>query len=466
MQRKKQKSAFHFVIFQLIFLIFTFMAYANLTEISTQLDEYLSAHAKNKDFSGSVIVANQDKVIFSNSYGLSDYENDVSNTINTKFRLGSLSKPFTSLAIMILQERGRLNIEDPISQYIPDYPRGKQIKIRHLLTHTSGIPNYTAFYDHKFFMKHRRSPHEIIETFKDKDLLFDPGSRFEYSNSGYVLLGYIIERVAGKSYAEYIRESIFDPLNMQDSDYDRSFALVKGRARGYIQAGTDFENADFVDMSVPYSAGGLYSSVMDLMKFSRAILQKRIVLDKTWKQIFTSYYPTGYSHYGLGWFIDKIYDKKRISHPGAIQGFSAHLAIFPEDNFIIALLCNIEFAPLEQISRGIIGILLKKNIRIPPLKKTEKIAIEDFESYTGLYQVSDELSIEVFSEGKRLYVEPSGQPRFQILHRGKENYGPRMGNWYITFIRDEAGKVTGLILHVNGEKREGVKIYKSSFKEL
>jgi len=440
-------------------LFFCIYTYGGIQDPISEIDKYLNAHVKNLDFSGSVLITREGKILFSKSYGLADYENNVPNRLNTKFRLGSLTKPFTALAVLILQEKKKLNIEDHIIKFIPEYPNGDEIKIHHLLTHSSGIPNYTAFNQYKMLMKHRKTPFELIEIFKDQELVFKPGTKFEYSNSGYVVLGIIIEKNSGKPYEDYLTESIFDPLEMRDTGFDHHFSIIKDRARGFIKAGDTFENAEYIHPSNAYSAGGLYSTVNDLLKFVKAIEENKLVSEETWNNIFESFCPTGYgSFYGYGWFIDEVYGKKRINHPGGIQGFSSHLSMMPEEKINIILLCNLEFAPLEVISRGITGILFDKQIRIPFTQETSTIKVEDLKEYTGLFKISEDLLIKVFVEGNRLFIEPSGQPVFQILHRGKENFGPRMGNWYLTFIKNGEGDVTGLILHVNGEDKPGKKI--------
>jgi len=447
------------ILIILSFFCFCIYSYGDLQDHISEIDKYLNAYVNNLNFSGSVLITRERKTLFSKSYGLADYENDVPNRLETKFRLGSLTKPFTALAILILNERDSLSIEDHIIKFIPEYPDGDKIKIHHLLTHTSGIPNYTAFNQYKTLMKHGKTPFELVEMFKGRELVFKPGAKFEYSNSGYILLGIIIEKTSGKPYEEFLRESIFDPLEMRDTGFDHHFSIIKNRARGFINAGDTVENAEYIHPSNAYSAGGLYSTVNDLLKFVKAIEENKLVSKETWHTVFESFYPTGYgSSYGYGWFIDEVYGKKRINHPGAIQGFSSHMTIIPEEKINIILLCNIEFAPLEVISRGITGILFDKQIRIPSFQNTLSIKVEDLKEYTGLFKVSEDLLIKVFIEGNRLFIEPSEQPVFQILHRGKENFGPRMGNWYLTFIKNDEGNVTGLILHVDGEEKPGKKI--------
>ena len=233
----------------------------------------MAARVKRDHFSGSILIARDGKVLFSQGYGMANLEHDVPNTPQTKFRLGSITKQFTAMAIMILQERGKLNVQDKVKKYLPDAPKAwDEITIHHLLTHTSGIPNYTAFPEFLKTLPVRVTLKELIAKFKDKPLDFKPGEKFRYSNSGYVVLGQIIETASGQNYPTFMKEAIFDPLEMNDTGYDNATAIIKHRASGYTRRlGIVLTNCDYVDMSIPHAAGALYSTVEDLLKWDQAL---------------------------------------------------------------------------------------------------------------------------------------------------------------------------------------------------
>ncbi|MGD8501234.1 MAG: serine hydrolase domain-containing protein, partial [Phycisphaerales bacterium] len=266
----------------------TCLAQADAADVATRIDEFFNAEVAKGQFSGSVLVANDGEVLISQGYGLANIEHGVPNTPLTKFRMGSVTKQFTALAIMILQERELLGVHDPISTYILDCPEAwKAITIHHLLTHTSGIPDFVSFPE---YMNHSRLPHPLDETiglFKHKPLRFTPGARFEYSNSGYVLLGFIIETITGQLYGDFLRQNIFDPLGMSNSGYDSTRLIIMDRADGYKQENGILLNADHVEMDTPHAAGALYSTVEDMFLWDQALYTDQLVSLETLDAIFT-----------------------------------------------------------------------------------------------------------------------------------------------------------------------------------
>src|SRR6185295_430961 len=216
-------------------------------------------------FNGTVLLSRSGRVVLEKGYGMANFEWDVPNTPSTKFRLGSITKQFTSMAIMQLEERGLLKVQDPIGKYLTDYPKpvADRVTIHHLLTHSSGIPSYTGLPDYGPRMATTSTIAEMIARFKDLPLEFEPGSSYRYDNSGYFLLGAIIEKVGGKPYDVFLQDNIFAPLGMHDSGYDRSTSVLKNRASGYTRGPRGLENAAYLDMGQPYAAGSLYSTVKD-----------------------------------------------------------------------------------------------------------------------------------------------------------------------------------------------------------
>lgn len=307
---------------------------------TAQLDELLNKYNEYGQFNGSVLVAENGKVIYKKGFGMANMEWDIPNASDTKHRLGSITKQFTSMLIMQLVAEGKLDLQATVSKYLPDYSKvnGDKITIHQLLTHTSGTPNYTSFPN--FFKEMSRNPYtptEMLEMFADSTLNFKPGERFEYSNSGYVLLGAIIEKVTGKSYETVLQEKIFSPLKMTNSGYDHHNTILKKRASGYEMKGSFPENAPYIDMSSPYAAGSLYSTVEDLYLWDQALYTEKL-LPKKYRDMLFGKYTNGFGeYYGYGWSIGEIPigntkdSTDVISHGGGINGFNTIITRMPQE---------------------------------------------------------------------------------------------------------------------------------------
>lgn len=330
------------------------------------LDALISSYADYDQFNGTVLVAKEGEVVYKNGFGMANFEWDVPNTSDTKFRLASITKQFTACAVMQLVEAGKLDLETPISAYLPNYPKSSAdvINIHHLLTHTSGIPNYTDSGDYQEQMDKRSSVEGLIARFKDLPLDFEPGKQFNYSNSGYVLLGAIIESASGKSYEEVLQEQIFDPLGMTNSGYDHNEEVMQKRASGYYKMGRLLKNANYIDMSTPYSAGALYSTVEDLFLWDQALYTDQLLSDASKELVFSKHVSQGSEFYGYGWDIDVIkaggissMEKEVVAHSGFINGFNTRITRFVEDGSTVILLNNTSGAPLYHMTTAIAGIL-------------------------------------------------------------------------------------------------------------
>lgn len=339
------------------------------TQLPVKIDEFMTGLVEHDRFSGALLVAQGGKVLLSKGYGMANRELGMPNTPQTKFRVGSITKQFTALAILHLEQQGKLNVQDPICRYIPDCPKAWQpITIHHLLTHTSGIPNFTEFAGYQEFKKQLTSPVEIINLFRDQPLDFVPGEGWNYSNSGYIVLGYIIERVSGRSYAVFLQHNIFEPLRMVDTGYDDNRATITQRAIGYATATI---NADYIDMSVPYAAGGLYSTVQDLFLWDRALYPNSLIPISLQNEMFTPFVTIpvigreGLSNagasYAYGWRIGKKFNRLWIAHGGGIDGFSAKLDRYPDDNVTIILLSNLENAMVGDYAVDIARMIFEVN---------------------------------------------------------------------------------------------------------
>ncbi|UFH53851.1 serine hydrolase [Spirosoma sp. KNUC1025] len=349
-----------------IFWLTTTTAFAQTK--AEKIDALVRQYVANRQFNGAILVADKGKVILKKGYGMANMEWNIPNSASTKFRLGSITKQFTSMLIMQLVEQGKLKLTGKITDYLPDYPKatGSKITIHHLLTHTSGIPSYTGF--PKFFETMSRDPYTpeaFVKKFSGLPLEFEPGSKFSYNNSGYFLLGVIIEKVTGKPYAEVLKENILTPLDMNDTGYDLAGPLLAKRASGYEKRSEGYVNAPYLDMSIPYAAGSLYSTVEDLHRWDQALYTNKLLADTTLKaKMFTPFL----NHYAYGWDVSNIAVGQLkdslllIEHSGGINGFNTLISRIPEDKRLVVLLNNTGGAPLGAMRKNILNILYNQPV--------------------------------------------------------------------------------------------------------
>ena len=343
-------------------------------QITVKVDEYMNAAVKFNHFSGSVLVARDGQPVISKGYGMANYELNIPNTPQTVFRIGSITKPFTAMAIMILQERGKLNVNDPICKFLENCPAAWQpITIRHSLTHTSGMVNYTNLPDAPKGLT-RYTSAEFVDLLRGKPLEFTPGENFAYNNSGYYLLGLIIEKTSGKTYEEFLRDNIFAPLGMKNSGYDDPRPLVANRASGYRRAGSTFVNATYLDMGFPYSAGALYSTTEDLFLWDKALYTEKLISRKSLDEKFTPFKDMDFlpgAKYAYGWAISKRSNRQMIEHGGDINGFSTYIRRFPADNVTVIVLSNQERFKVDKIADDLSDIVFGEPYKMPVMAITD-----------------------------------------------------------------------------------------------
>jgi CubicO group peptidase (beta-lactamase class C family) len=350
--------------------LFTLLIVALLTATSAfaqqnvkQVDALMKQYYDYGKFNGSILVAEKGKIIYEHGFGMANMEWSIPNQPDTKFRIGSVTKQFTATLILQLVEEGKIKLDGKITEYLPDYRKdtGERVTIHQLLNHTSGIPSYTDRPD--FMAQVSRNPYGItdfVKKFASGDLQFEPGSKFSYNNSGYSLLGAIIEKVTGKSYETVLAERIFKPLGMTNSGYDNYAPLIKHRASGYQKTPDGFVNAAYLDMSIPYAAGSIYSTVADLFKWDQALYEGNILSAESKKLMFTP----GLGNYGYGIRITdeplgKSDQKIRIiGHGGGINGFNSLLMRAIDKKQTVIILDNVNLGQHHRsITNSILGIL-------------------------------------------------------------------------------------------------------------
>jgi len=391
-----------------------------------QLDELIDLYTEYGQFNGSVLVAKKGEIIYKKGFGLANMEWNIPNQSDTKHRLGSITKQFTSMLIIQLVEQGKLKLDVPISTYLADYPKsnGDIITIHHLLTHTSGIPNYTSFPN--FFKDKSRdpySPEEFVSFFADSTLEFKPGEKFAYSNSGYFLLGVIIEKVTGKSYEQVLQDNILIPLNMSNTGYDHHGTILINRASGYEKNGNSYINTPFLDMSIPYAAGSLYSTVEDLYLWDQALYSNQLLSKGDMDLLFTKYIPAFGGHYGYGWFIGKQSigntndSLSVIAHGGGINGFNTLISRIPSDKNLIVLFNNTGGAALNEMNTAIMGILYGTSYNKPKISLANSLLeiIVKKGIASGLEQFKKLKDSEIYS----LKENEMNNVGYQLLQSGK-----------------------------------------------
>jgi CubicO group peptidase (beta-lactamase class C family) len=381
---------------------------------------------------------------------------NVANAPENIFRLGSVTKQFTSMAIMMLQERDKLKTSDPMCNYIAECPDiWKPITIKHLLTHTSGITNYTAFPDFAKTTILPITPAEMTERLKSEPLEFVPGEKNSYSNSGYFLLGVIIEKASGKTYADFLQENIFTPLGMSQSGYDDPIRIIPHRAAGYQKQAGKLQNAAYMDMSVPYAAGSLYSTTLDLLKWDQALYTDKLISKASRDEMFTPW--KGETGYAYGWSIGNGGGHKQISHGGAIFGFATELKRFPDDKITVVVLSNIQSSPVGRVADNLAKIAFGEKVELPVERKAISLDSSILEKYVGEYQIGTNIIISITLKDGQLTGELAGQSKFLLFPETETTFFSKDVNAQFVFEKDADGTVTGMTL-VQGGRHPAKKI--------
>ena len=414
-----------------------------IKRIDSLVDDYMTS---KKAPAVSVAVLHGQDTVLMRGYGLASREANRKADASTVYEIGSITKQFTSSGIMRLVERGKVSLDDPISKYVPDLPAHEQnVKIRQLLNHTSGVHNYTASPEWMKTWSQDLTPRQVV-AFVDKDTLdFPSGTRYSYSNTGYVLLGMVIEKASGQPYATFVQKEFFGPLGLTQTSYCPSHPTDSRFAVGYQMKNDTLKVADYLSMTHPFSAGAICSTVRDLVKWQRALVAGKVVSPKSFEQMTTpDSLPGGRRmNYGFGLTVGQMGSKKVIAHGGGIFGFTTAGLFVPEDAINVAVFTNSEGGPdalAANIARAVMGIPLVKPpqpVVASPLRDIDRDRIP------GVYDFG-QLVIHVTVEGGRLMAqaEGPGQGKFPLIHVGGLRFGTQVDpTLFITFL-DENGKIT------------------------
>ena len=409
-----------------------------------RMDQVVRSYVDKATFAGSVLVARGSDVIVSKGYGLANVEWNIPNSPSARFKIASITKQFTAAAILLLEERGRLKIDEPVKTYLPEAPPAwDQITLFHLLTHTAGFAGLQS-------PQAGRQPAVesadgtvagFVKDLMQRPLESKPGERFNYTNSGYLVLGHLIQTLTGQSYETFIRENIFTPLGMKDSGLD-SPAVVARRAGSYTVTPKGLANASYAsDRIVPNTAAGLYSTTEDLLRWQNGLYGGK-VLSKASLEKMTTPFKGGY---GLGVYIRTIDGRRAATHGGGVPPF-ANLTYFFDRGISVVVLGNISLAPSAEIA-GYLGALAHGDaVQLLSEKKAITLAPSVLSRYAGVYQGANGQAITVKVDGAQLALQPPGGNALTLLAESETRFFMRDINLAVEFVRDGAGNVTECVI--------------------
>ncbi|UIR56658.1 serine hydrolase [Sphingobacterium sp. SRCM116780] len=442
----------------LLCLIFSILAPAiTLGQANNYLFDSLATDELPKNSPGTVIyISRGDQLLYKKAFGKANIELDVDMKTEDVFRLGSITKQFTACAILKLMEQGKLSLTDDIHKYIPDFPqKNEAISIEALLTHTSGVINYTGLPSFTEELKRKNlSPKQLVDLFKDEPLEYKPGTDYKYSNSGYILLGYIIEKVTGKPYGEYIEETIFKALGMNNSYYDSPTKLIDGRVSGYTQRNGHYQNSDYLNMTLPYAAGSLAANPADIQKWYSALYNGQFLQPESLKKAYSSYRLSNgrLTGYGYGWEIGNVQGSASVKHVGVVNGFFTYVAYLPEENLLISIFRNCDSpTDLDILASKMLAVALGKPYDYKPITMTDA----KLETYQGVYKLENggEYTIRL-QDGNLMYYNLGGL-RTRLIPYEKDHFVLDNSLTIFNFNKDSFGRINGFTIKGTGLPNKG-----------
>ncbi|MGN9841428.1 serine hydrolase [Nonomuraea sp. H19] len=391
--------------------------------LSRRMAALVGAYAELGRFSGAVLVARGDRQLFKKGYGRANHEHDVPNSPATAFRIGSQTKTFTAIAILQLQERGRLRVGDPLARHLPGYPRGADITLHHLLTNTSGIPDYVTAEGFTRVMGTPRTRRQLIDGFKDRPPLFEPGERMSYSNSGWVLLGEVIERLSGQTYGDYLREHVFAPASMDRTGVADGTRLVKGHADGYMAVEGEVIRTPYLDNSNQDAAGALHSTVEDLHRWNRGL--PRLLRPGSLAELVRPHVQADGTAYGYGCAVSG----DRVESAGGTIGFVSVSAHYRRDDLFVTVLSNVENAAFSEIETALAAIARGEPYELPSRRVFVTVDPAVYDRYVGRYTMryaGRTSTMDVTRDGDRLMAEVHGLARTELRPLSETRFFARM----------------------------------------
>ncbi len=420
----------------IIILLALPMALAAQKNYQKTLDAYMTAESAVRDFNGAVMVVQKGKTIYQKAFGLADREWNIPNTNDTKFRIGSVTKQFTAACILQLAEQGKLSTDDKLTKYFPDYPKGDSITIHMLLCHSSGIKNYTSIPE--FWPKSvlPLSHDSMIALFRNKPLDFTPGTKFSYSNSGFYLLGVIVEKVSGKNFSDYVLENVIKKAGLSNTSMDMLDSVLLYRSKGYAKTKYGWRHAMYISMEGPYSAGAMVSTTDDLVKWTKALHSNQVISAASRQKMLTP----NFDNYGFGIIIDSFKMHPRIWHNGGIPGFSTNLSYYPQDDLYVVAISNTGYSS-DRISASLSAIMYGLPVQPPYNPKEIKLDTAILNRYTGKYMGTN--LIELVRRGDKLYRVTKGAQDVELKPESPTRFFyADDSDRFIEFEVDKSGKAT------------------------
>lgn len=420
-----------------------YAAVAAPAQDTARMEQVIQSHVSAGTFMGTVLVARDGAAIVDKAYGMANVEWDVPNTTATKFRLGSITKQFTAAAILLLEERGKLKADDRVKSYLPDSPMAwDRITIFNLLTHTAGIPNFTSSPDYNTIKLSARSADAAVTSFRDRPLDFGPREQMSYSNSGYLVLGAIIEKVSGQSYEKFVTDNLFTPAGMTDSGYDSNAAIIKRRASGYVPSPAGFTNAGYLHMSIPHAAGALYSTTHDLLKWEQALFAGKIVSKASLDRMTTPFK----NDYAFGLTSTLVNGRRVIAHGGGIDGFNTHLAYYPESRTVVIVLSNVNGTVPGTLAGQLGALMHGESVTLTTERKAITVPAATLAKYVGGYELAPTAVMTITLEGDGLMAQLNSQARVAIFPQSETLFFLKVRDAQIEFAADGSS----MLLHQNG----------------
>lgn len=436
------KRAILIALFSVLIPVFNQAQSTGSSSTVNDLDKILNDRFPANEPGAAVLVIEKGKVLLRKGYGMANMESQQPVKPDMIFRIGSITKQFTSTAILKLAEQGKISLADDITKYLPDFKYPYKVTIEHLLNHTSGIKSYTSLQDIMSTEGKKKSMTvtEMMKVIQEQPADFQPGEQFLYNNSGYFLLGAIIEKVTGTTYKDYIARTFFKPLGMKSSFVDDAQSLPKATT-GYVRVSDkDFREADYVHSSIPYSAGSIYSTVDDLWKWNQAVFTNKLVekisLEKAWAS--TNLNNGQVESYGYGWQLGRVDGTKAIGHGGGIDGFVSFEMYIPERQIYVAILSNNMTSAPEDLAYALVERVDGNTSKPAPLAMDEKT----LDSYTGVYTINKNEERIISRKDNQLYSQRTGGNKFEIYPYAEDRFAFSESNSEIQFFRDATGTIS------------------------
>jgi len=396
-------------------------------------------------FMGSVLVAKDGKILFSKSYGMADLEWNVPNSPATRFNIASMTKQFTAASILLLEDRGKLKTDDLVKKYLLDAPASwDKITIYHLLTHTSGISGDAAKYE-------PGASDKLV--FSDRPLDFQPGEQWAYTNLGYIVLGYLVERISGQTYEDFIRENIFKPLRMNDSGLMSFVTVIPRRASGYWPGNNGLENADrSFDTRLGFSSGSLYSSTEDLLRWEEGLFSGRLLSPGSLRKMITPFK----SDYACGLYAKRVNGHFMIEHDGNNIGFNSDMAYYPEDRIAVIVLANLNGTVTSEMTRALAAVAHGEIPPIPSIHKEISLPKEVLAQYAGTYQFQH-YSLKMVPEGNHLLVNFDNGGTLPVFPESETKFFSKPWPIQFEFSKNDNGEFIILRRFDEGKEETGTK---------